>query len=216
MLAILLGWLCLPVFAMPAGVCDQAARDAAARTGVPLSILRAVSLAETGHTEPQSRQFSSWPWAIQSQNQGNWFADPQTALSYVRELLGQGVRNIDIGCFQLNYHWHGHGFQSLEDMILPQNNALYAAQFLQDLYTETGDWRVAVGQYHSRDDARAEVYLQRLEKVYASHGGAVAAPVEARAERPERSLPTRFSLVAAPGPIISARTSARPLIGVVE
>jgi hypothetical protein len=106
--------------AAPAMLCDAAAQYAASKTGVPLSILRAVTLAETGRTSGADRQFAAWPWAIQSGNRGDWFSDADAALSHVKGLMAQGISNIDIGCFQLNLRWHGEAFGSLQDMISPQ------------------------------------------------------------------------------------------------
>lgn len=196
-------------------ICDAAAQYAAQETGVPLSILRAVTLAETGHTSGADRRFAAWPWAIQSGNRGDWFADQHAALAHVQNLMAQGTRNIDIGCFQLNLHWHGEAFQSLEEMISPQQNAIYAARFLQDLYQESGDWRIAVGRYHSRDDARAQAYVARLKTLFNTH--LAAAPIDARVAagetRARPQVPQRFGLQMARGPLIGMRTARGPLIG---
>jgi hypothetical protein len=186
---------------------------ASRQTGVPLSILRAVALAETGHTETDSQAFSSWPWAVQSQNRGNWFDTKETAISYVQTLLGAGTRNVDIGCFQLNFHWHGANFNSLEEMINPTNNALYAAQYLDHLFQQTNDWRTAVGRYHSKDSARANAYVQRLEKIYATHL-ASASNGTSQPARPDDqpAIAPRFGLTKARGAIIQAVEKPRSLI----
>jgi len=202
--------------AAPAMLCDAAAQYAASKTGVPLSILRAVTLAETGRTSGADRQFAAWPWAIQSGNRGDWFSDADAALSHVKGLMAQGISNLDIGCFQLNLRWHGEAFGSLQDMISPQQNALYAAQFLQALYAETGDWRSAVGRYHSRDGMRAQAYVSRLETIFNTHVAAAppqVAPQTYAIAEPERSLPRRFGLTTTRGPLIARDHKARPLIG---
>jgi hypothetical protein len=203
--------------ASPAATCDAAARFAAERTGVPLSVLRAVTLAETGRTDPDTRQFSAWPWAIQAQSRGSWFPNQDQALAFAKDLVAQGVRNLDIGCFQLNFHWHGAGFRNLEEMMTPDANALYAAGFLQQLYTETGDWKTAVGHYHSRDSARAMTYVARLETIYNAHINTAAPahqPPEPRNNRP--GPPARYGLALARGPLIELAGQARPLIGGME
>jgi hypothetical protein len=98
-------------------------------------------------------------------------------------------------------------------MIQPKNNALYAANFLQRLYQQTGDWRLAVGQYHSRDATRAEAYLQRLEKLFNTHlaQSAPMAVANQNAQEPEVKH-QRFGLNMARGPLLR-RSSNMPLIG---
>lgn len=204
---------------MVTSVCDQAAQYAAEKTGVPVPILRSISLAETGHTDGQSQNFGSWPWAVQSKGRGSWLNSKEAAVSFINSLISQGIRNIDIGCFQLNLHWHSTAFESLEEMIAPDANALYAAQFLKELYKETGDWRIAVGRYHSQNQARAKNYVERVTSMYDRHisadqGSPVQQEVAARdrSEKPHRA----FALVKARGPLIQALEHAPVLIGVKE
>jgi len=207
----------------PAILCEEAAQFAARKTGVPLSILQAVSLAETGHTRPDTSGFVAWPWAVMADMQGQWFPDQASAITFVKGLIEQGKSNIDIGCFQLNIRWHAQAFPNLEAMFSPQNNALYAATFLQNLYQETGDWRAAVGRYHSRDATRAEAYVRRLEVIFdqnrAHTGPAYNAP-DTRFDTAQKVPQTRvatvyekFGLVSARGPLLQTPTHIRPLIG---
>jgi hypothetical protein len=214
--------LCLGLFsalaqASQASLCEDSAQFASKDTGVPLSVLRAVALAETGQTKFDKNDYSAWPWTVQSGQKGHWFPDKSTAIQFVQSLMAAQTTNIDIGCFQINIRWHGQAFQNLEDMFSPRSNALYAAKFLQELYSETGDWRTAVGRYHSRDGDRAEAYVQRLERLFNTHlaGRATSAPSAPVAERTSapRQAAQRFSLTSARGPIIMRSSGARPLIG---
>lgn len=145
----------------PATLCDQAAHRAARLEGVPLDILLAITRAETGRSDGQVVQ--PWPWAINVEGQGSWFETPQEALSEAQTVLDAGKGNFDVGCFQLNYRWHGAAFVSLEAMFDPEDNADYAARYLAQLYARTGSWAQAVADYHSKTDALAEVYLARVE-----------------------------------------------------
>ncbi|WP_197082855.1 transglycosylase SLT domain-containing protein [Pseudorhodobacter ferrugineus] len=207
--------------ASPAALCEEAAQFASHQTGVPLSILRAVTLAETGNTQASGGGFDAWPWAVMADLKGHWFPDQYTAIAFAEEQITQGKSNVDIGCFQLNIRWHATAFQSVSDMLSPQNNALYAANFLQDLYIKTGDWRAAVGRYHSRDGARAEAYVRRLETIFDRHLGTMApsfdAPAMVAFADPERAkhrqVYERFGLVSARGPLLQTPSRARPLIG---
>lgn len=204
--------------ASPAQLCETAAQYAAERTGVPLSILRAVTLAETGRAFAENQRYAAWPWAIQSGNRGNWFLDSDAALTHVKGLMAQGVRNIDIGCFQLNLRWHGQAFENLEEMISPQENAIYAARFLQKLFHETGDWRSAVGRYHSRDTIRAQAYVARLEMLFKTHLAAVspAMPSQNGMRLQPEQQPRRFGLAFARGPIVDQGSANGPIIRVLR
>lgn len=204
------------VQAAPVVLCEEAAQFAAEQTGVPLSILQAVTLAETGQTKFDRNKFAPWPWAVQSGAKGNWFPDSRSAIAFTRQLTAQGISNIDIGCFQLNLRWHAEAFENLEDMFSPKNNALYAAAFLQRLYQQTGDWRAAVGRYHSRDDERAESYLQRLETIFETYlADSPPGPAQMRsAALPQAvSAPQKFGLVFARGPLLQSPIHPRPIIG---
>jgi hypothetical protein len=213
-LALFLGSFGVAAQASASRLCDAAAQDAARQTGVPMAILRAITLAETGHESAETAQFGAWPWALQAEGRGHWFPDQSTAVAYAKALVAQGKSNIDIGCFQLNIRWHSDAFRSLEEMFSPQSNAIYAATFLNQLYRETGDWRAAVGRYHSRNADLAETYLTRLETLFEHHLARPAAatpPDVARA--PAVRQPQRFGLISARGPLIQVAGQARPLIG---
>jgi len=146
----------------PARLCEAAARRAADRTGVPLHVLMAIALTETGRKS--GGRFRPWPWTVNMEGAGHWFGSPQAALGYVETEFARGARSFDVGCFQINYKWHGDAFPSVAAMFDPEANALYAARFLASLFAETGDWSVAAGAYHSRTPAYAERYRARFDR----------------------------------------------------
>ncbi len=158
----------------PLGICDRAARQAAQREGVPLNVLRAITRVETGRT--RSGQLEPWPWTINVRGKGYWFASEAEAKTYVFNIFKAGERSFDIGCFQVNYHWHGRAFSSIEEMFDPGANAAYAARFLNQLYTELGNWTAAVGAYHSRTRELAHAYTVRYKTVLAQLDDGVGAP----------------------------------------
>ncbi|MEM7090329.1 MAG: lytic transglycosylase domain-containing protein [Pseudomonadota bacterium] len=161
-------------FALPdrhlTGLCDQAARAASRTEGVPLDVLRAIARVETGRT--QDGTLHPWPWTVNVEGQGYWFTSEQEAKSYVLQIFKAGKRSFDVGCFQINYRWHGKAFRSIDAMFDPDENAAYAARFLKDLYTELGSWPDAAGAYHSRTQALADRYRNRFRTVLAQldHG----------------------------------------------
>ncbi|WP_366871107.1 transglycosylase SLT domain-containing protein [uncultured Ruegeria sp.] len=160
------------VFAMPNardGICDQAARRAALAEDVPLDVLRAIARVETGRTRDGSLE--PWPWTINVEGQGYWFTSEVEAKSYVFKIFKAGVRSFDVGCFQINYRWHGKAFRSIDAMFDPDENAAYAAGLLKQLHVELGSWPAAAGAYHSRTQSLAEAYRGRFQTILAQLDG---------------------------------------------
>lgn len=154
-----------PVPASPADlslVCERAAEQAAARIGVPVSVLKAISLNETGRNRGGAMR--PWPWTINMEGAGHWFETEDEARSFVYGHFKRGARSFDVGCFQINYKWHGKNFASIEQMFDPLANALYAAKFLKTLHAEKGDWTAAAGAYHSRTPEFADRYAARFDR----------------------------------------------------
>ena len=145
--------------------CDDAAQIAAEKTGVPLSVLKAISLNETGRK--REGQMRPWPWTVNMEGAGVWFETEEEARSYVAQNFKRGARSFDVGCFQINFRWHGKAFASIDDMFDPQLNAVYAAEFLKDLHAEKGNWPEAAGAYHSRTKEYADRYSARFEATLA-------------------------------------------------
>lgn len=173
-----------PVAADPAeSLCAAAADLAAAATGVPRGVLQAVMLAESGRRGAASA--SGWPWAVNQAGAGTYHPDRRSALAAVNAALAAGARNIDLGCFQLNWRWHGAAFDGPEAMLDPVRNAAHAARFLRDLHAEFGDWHAATGAYHSRDPDRAARYAGRVAALMAASPEAHAAdPAPPQRQRP--------------------------------
>ncbi|WP_319545690.1 lytic transglycosylase domain-containing protein [Ruegeria conchae] len=152
-----------------AALCDHAARRAAQSEGVPLDVLRAIARVETGRT--LDGRLEPWPWTVNRDGQGYWFASEVEAKSYVFDIFKSGTRSFDVGCFQINYRWHGKAFRSIDAMFDPDENAAYPARFLSQLYAELGSWPAAAGAYHSRTRRHAAAYSDRFQTVLAQLNG---------------------------------------------
>lgn len=194
-------------------VCDLAARHAAQNSTVPLELLLAISRVETGRrTEGELRP---WPWAINQGGQGHWFDTADQAVSFANDLLKQGDENFDVGCFQINLHWHSKNFSSLEDMFDPETNAAYAARFLTSLLQSEGGWPQAVAAYHSRSPDQAQLYLTKVEAALNDlrATGAVAPPTEDLIATARETAPrvNRFPLLQA-----GARGAAASLVPLTD
>ncbi|NBB97488.1 MAG: transglycosylase SLT domain-containing protein [Alphaproteobacteria bacterium] len=161
LLAMLLAW---PMMSRAqAALCDQAAQAAARTHGVPLDMLRMVALLETGRK--QGGALRPWPWALNAGGTSHWLPDKRAAKAKARDILATGRRNLDFGCFQLNYHWHGAQFSGIDAMLDPGLNADYAARYLLSQYRRLGDWKAAIGAYHSRTPEHAQRYLARYDSI---------------------------------------------------
>jgi hypothetical protein len=101
------------------------------------------------------------------EGKGAWFDTYEEARDYVAQQHARGARSYDVGCFQINYRWHGQHFASVEQMFDPDANAAYAARFLSELYAELGDWSRAAGAYHSRTPTFAGRYRERFDRIRA-------------------------------------------------
>jgi hypothetical protein len=144
-------------------VCDTAARQVAQETNVPLSVLRSITRTETGRA--RGGQLQPWPWTVNMEGKGHWFETEDAARAYVFKEFRRGARSFDVGCFQINFKWHGENFRSIDQMFDPIENARYAARFLTRLHSETGDWSRAAGAFHSRTPKYAEKYRARFDNI---------------------------------------------------
>jgi hypothetical protein len=201
--ALVLGVVFLPIpavssvsTAVPASgsapaLCRDAARAAAARHGIPVEMMQAITLVETrrkigGITGP-------WPWTLNIDGKGYWYDTRSEALGHARREIAGGRLSVDLGCFQLNYRWHGGNFAALDEMLDPALAADYAARFLGELFAETGDWMRAAGHYHSRTPIHAQRYRGMIGRALAGLDG------------------TQDAASAQSGPPVAAQPGPRPV-----
>ena len=148
----------------PSSLCERAMMLAAEQTGVPLSVLQAIALAESGRSWGGRQR--PWPWTVNFGGDGNWYDSSAEARSAVAEYQAEGGTNFDIGCFQINHRWHAGAFPDMATMFDPKANALYAAEFLMGLFAETGSWPDAAAAYHSRTPEYADRYRARFTRLH--------------------------------------------------
>lgn len=206
-----MGWLrvalillALPGIARAAGeaatmdLCRAAAIRAADAGGVPRNVMLAITEVET--RTKRGGQSGPWPWTVNVAGKGNWFASRAAALLHAQTALGRGETSFDVGCFQLNYRWHGHNFPSIDAMFEPATSGAYAARFLTSLHEETGDWIRAAGLYHSRTAVHAQRYRRLVARAVARIEG--APPLAMTTAAPPAGPPPRV------GGALIARTPA--------
>jgi len=137
---------------------------AARASGVPVALLLALAPTESGLPRAHDRRPSyPWPWTLNTNGRGSfYFRSRAAAEKHLDALVAAGIDNIDIGCMQVNWHWHGAAFASPTAALNPALNTTYAAALLRDYRRQTGSWAGAVGLYHSHTLALAEAYRCRV------------------------------------------------------
>jgi Transglycosylase SLT domain len=142
----------------PATLCETAVTTAEYVNRLPPRLLSAISVTETGRTDPATGRIRPWPWTIDAEGEGQFFATKQEAIAAVKALQARGLRSIDVGCLQVNLMHHPDAFASLEEAFDPRGNANYAARFLNSLYADSKDWASAIAAYHSETPALGDAY----------------------------------------------------------
>jgi hypothetical protein len=163
--------LCLNVSASPLYSappdCETLAAEASRQYGLPDGLLAAIARTESGIARGQT-DLRAWPWAANVQGESHYYDTSQDMLAHLDRVRAADISNFDVGCMQLNYHWHGEEFSDLDRMLDPETNVSYAARYLKRLYEETGSWDTATQYYHSRDPDRGGAYLERVRQMRAS------------------------------------------------
>lgn len=147
-------------------MCSRAIAGAEQRVGTPPGLLGAIARAESGRPIPPMPGLQPWPWAVNADGAALYFDSKAAALSWVGAAIARGVRQIDVGCMQINLQSHPRAFTSLDDAFDPAANALYGAVFLKQLQSDAGgNWYVATGYYHSRTPLLAADYRERVAAI---------------------------------------------------
>ena len=126
--------------------CEPEIIRASESYGVPVGILYAVGLTETGNKgslQPNAMNIEGKPLFPKNRNE---------ALAAFERARQSGAKLIDVGCMQINVRFHGEKFRSLSDMFDPRQNVDYAARFLVQLKQRRTTWSMAVARYHAGPD----------------------------------------------------------------
>lgn len=126
-----------------AGVCEAEILSAARAYGVPPGILYSVGLTETG------RKGALYPYALNIEGRTVYAKSRDAAISEFERARAEGKSLIDLGCMQINHHYHGAEFISVTAMLDPRANVDYAARFLARLHARHETWTMAVARYHA-------------------------------------------------------------------
>ncbi len=209
-----------PLIAPALGLLCRQAVDAAERGhAIPPHLLSAIALVESGRKDAATGSFAPWPWTVNAEGEGHFYATKAEAIAAVRALQARGVASIDVGCLQVNLMHHPRAFASLDQAFDPNANAEYAAQFLTQLHAQTGDWTRAAAQYHSMTPELALAYQRKVVAAWTSEQqgmpvqpSLLLAASDAPAMRPVgglRGAMSRVQMNTAPPPHIIPMATAR-------
>jgi hypothetical protein len=147
------------VCATHAAVQEQANR-------IPPGLVLAVALAESGRWLAEDQTTKPWPWTVTSGKDSFYLPSKSAAIAKVRELKAGGRTNIDVGCMQINLHYHPKAFASLDEALDPDANVAYGTRFLKKLRMQTRSWGKATAFYHSQNRARGIAYRSKVYKFW--------------------------------------------------
>lgn len=154
------------IYDLDSATCRKAIERTERELRLPSGIMQAISLAESGRWDKSSRSHFAWPWTVMAQGKGRFFPSKAAAITAVRKLQADGVRNIDVGCMQVNLKYHPKAFENLEEAFDPAANALYAAQLFAKLRRTTKSINRAVAHYHSTTRDRNRPYTKKVMRIW--------------------------------------------------
>jgi len=158
-------------------LCMQHILEAERREAIPARLLTAIALAESGRPGTGSPAIVAWPWTVMAEGTGRYYESKSEAVAAVARLRARGIRNIDVGCMQINLMYHPEAFPSLEAALDPAENVAYGARLLKSLRRSAGSWTEAVAQYHTQDPDRGRAYAARVLRLWSSAAGREAAMI---------------------------------------
>lgn len=155
--------LTMPISHAARGDVPRAYLTVATRHQLPPVVLYSIALCESGRIIA-SGHFRPWPWTLNIDGEGRYFEDRQQAIEVAHAAINIGS-TVDVGIMQVNWHWHGHRFDSVADAFDPYVNLNVGATILKQLSTEHGGLWQGIGHYHSTTPERADAYQSRCVRL---------------------------------------------------
>jgi hypothetical protein len=152
----------------PSGLCLAAMPPAEHRYDTPPGLLAVMAKVESGRATPPTGALQPWPWTVDADGEGIFFATKAQAVAWSRQALDSGAATfLDVGCMQVDLRMHPHAFATLEEAFDPAANTDYGARFLRELHdgVAAGNWFTAIGFYHSQSPELAAVYREQVAAV---------------------------------------------------
>jgi hypothetical protein len=155
----------------PANLCYTWIQKTETRHQLPQHLLAAIARIESGRLNKTKKKVEPWPWTINVNGQGYFFASKEAALKAIQRFQARGIKNIDVGCMQVNWAHHGHAFSSIAQALEPAQNVAYAARFLKRLKQAHTSWDKAVAHYHSATPFYHIPYHQKVYRAWLHEQG---------------------------------------------
>ncbi len=156
-------------------ICARAIDHTESGLKLPGELLTAISHVESGRWDAANKALYAWPWTVTNGPDGQYFPTKDKAIAHVRKLQAKGIRNIDVGCMQINLRYHPKAFENLESAFDPATNTAYAAELLGNLFRAHKSWGEAIKRYHS---ANAKFNRPYHDKVVRQWNGARSTAAE--------------------------------------
>ena len=147
-------------------LCAAFVAEAEQALRLPPHLLQAIAKVESGRWNAARSALSAWPWTVMAEGKGRYLPTKAAAIAEVKALKAKGVRNIDVGCMQINLHFHPNAFESLEQAFDPAQNVAYGATFLRQLRQDSRSWTRAIGRYHSNTPALSGRYRLKVFRAW--------------------------------------------------
>ncbi|USG61889.1 transglycosylase SLT domain-containing protein [Sneathiella marina] len=146
--------------------CRVAVEKAEKENRLPKRLLSAISLTETGRWHAKRQEIIAWPWTVYAEGRGRYLPNKAAAIEEVKTLKAKGVKNIDVGCMQVNLHFHPKAFENLNAAFDPNRNTKYAAELLASLRQRDRSWTKAIAYYHSKTKKFYIPYRRKVMKIW--------------------------------------------------
>jgi hypothetical protein len=147
--------------------CQALANEIEIKKKLPENILASISMVESGRLMKNGSMLA-WPWSLNHAGKSIFFDNKNQAIEYLKSNITEKIKNIDVGCMQVNVKWHYKNFNSFEEMIDPVKNIQYAAIFLLELKQRYGTWEKAIKHYHSSKSEFNTKYFAKVNRVWAA------------------------------------------------
>lgn len=148
-------------------LCLAAVAAAQQHNATPPGLLAVIAKVESGRATA-SGALEPWPWTVDADGEGIFFATKDQAVAWSRQALDSGtVTFLDVGCMQVDLRMHPTAFRDLNEAFDPVANAEYGARYLRQLHDGVagGNWFTAIGMYHSQTPELAALYRQQVAAV---------------------------------------------------
>ncbi|MDR3179929.1 MAG: transglycosylase SLT domain-containing protein [Holosporaceae bacterium] len=140
----------------PHDLCENEIIKAEKKFSIPRRLLLAIGIVESGKVSAKRKR--PWPWTICAAGKSYFCSTKSAAIALAKRLLARGIRNMDVGCMQVNLLHHSRAFRNLEEAFTPKNNVSYGAKYFTELKKASNSWTYAVGYYHSKSSKHYKPY----------------------------------------------------------